>query len=219
METAKIALKGRKKKFSYILSDGAQKITEIDGDEFAECDYGLVVDNSNGIQELNQKMDTLAQAALQNQAINFSTMMKLYTTTSIAEKQRTVELYEKKQQQIQQQQQEQQMQLQQQQLQQQAQAEQQKQQMEYQMHQEDNETKILVAQINSRAEEMRMSLMSGDTEGQNALESKKIDEQVRQFDAKMEHEKQKLSYDQQKHKDDVRLKERQLAKSSTSRNR
>lgn len=219
LETAKIALKGRKKKFSYILSDGAQKITEIDGDEFAECDYGLVVDNSNGIQELNQKMDTLAQAALQNQAINFSTMMKLYTTTSIAEKQRTVELYEKKQQQIQQQQQEQQMQLQQQQLQQQAQIAEQNQQMQYQMHQEDNETKILVAQINSRAEEMRMSLMSGDTEGQNALESKKIDEQVRQFDAKMEHEKQKLSYDQQKHKDDVRLKERQLAKSSTSRNR
>jgi hypothetical protein len=36
------------------------KLIEIDGDEFAECDYGLVIDNSNGIQELNQKLETLA---------------------------------------------------------------------------------------------------------------------------------------------------------------
>ena len=50
----------------------------IDGDEFAESDYGLVVDNSNGLQDLNQKLDMLAQAALQNQTISFSTIMKLY---------------------------------------------------------------------------------------------------------------------------------------------
>jgi hypothetical protein len=29
------------------------RIMDIDGDEFAEADYGLVVDNSNGIQELS----------------------------------------------------------------------------------------------------------------------------------------------------------------------
>jgi hypothetical protein len=32
----------------------------IDGDEFSECDYGLTVDNSDGMQQLNQKLDTLA---------------------------------------------------------------------------------------------------------------------------------------------------------------
>jgi len=36
------------------------KVTEIDGDEFAEADYGLVVDNSDGMQELKQKLDMLA---------------------------------------------------------------------------------------------------------------------------------------------------------------
>ena len=46
LETAKIALKGRSKKFQYILSDNSNKILEIDGDEFADNDYGLVVDNS-----------------------------------------------------------------------------------------------------------------------------------------------------------------------------
>jgi len=37
---------------------------DIDGDEFSENDYGLVVDNSDGIQQLQQKIDMLAQAAL-----------------------------------------------------------------------------------------------------------------------------------------------------------
>lgn len=217
LETAKIALKGRKKKFSYILSDGAERIMEVDGDEFAECDYGLVVDNSNGVQELSQKLDTLAQAALQNQALNFSTMMKLYTTTSMAEKQRLVEQYEKKQQEMQRQQQEQQMQLKQQQLQQQAQTAEQNQRMQYQMRQEDNQTKLLVAEINSKAEAQRFAMMNGDTEGQNALENRKLDESIRQFDAKMALENKKLDKDAQKHKDDVRLKERQMAKQNVSR--
>ena len=64
---------------------------EIDGDEFAEADYGLVVDSSNGVQELNSKLDTLAQAALQNQTLSFSTIMKLFSSSSLAEKQRLVE--------------------------------------------------------------------------------------------------------------------------------
>jgi hypothetical protein len=49
IETAKIAMRGRSKKFQYILSDNSMKVMDIDGDEFAEADYGLVVDNSNGI--------------------------------------------------------------------------------------------------------------------------------------------------------------------------
>jgi hypothetical protein len=52
LETAKIALKGRSKKFQYILSDTSTRIMEIDGDEFAEADYGLVVDNSASTQQL-----------------------------------------------------------------------------------------------------------------------------------------------------------------------
>ena len=46
LETSKVALKGRSKKFQHILSDHSLKVIEIDGDEFAECDYGLMVDNS-----------------------------------------------------------------------------------------------------------------------------------------------------------------------------
>lgn len=210
METAKICLRGRKKKFSYILTDGAEKITEIDGDEFAENDYGLVVDNSNGIQELNQKLDMLAQAALQNQALNFSTIMKLYTTSSLQEKQRMIETYEKRMQEMQQQQQQQQMQLQQQQMQLNAQAEQQKQQLEYQINRDNNETKLLVAQINSQAESQRYALMNQGTVADNDQKERKLNEQVRQFDERMKQQADKLSFDIKKHDDEVRLKERQL---------
>ena len=208
LETAKIALKGRKKKFSYLLSDGALKIMDIDGDEFAECDYGLVVDNSNGAQELNQKLDMLAQAALQNQLIDFSTVMQLYTTSSLAEKQRKVQHSEQKkleqaqqQQQIQQQQFEQQMQ-------QQAQIEQAKAEREYQMHQEDNETKILVAEINSQAEAQRFAMMNHDNDEANTIEREKLAETARQFD-------EKLSLDRKKHDDDIKMKEKQLRKTKS----
>jgi hypothetical protein len=91
LETAKAALKGRSKKFQYILPDNSMRIMEIDGDEFAESDYGLIMDNSSNVQELNSTLNTLAQAALQNQSLSFSTIMKLYNSASLAEKQRLVE--------------------------------------------------------------------------------------------------------------------------------
>ena len=211
LETAKIALKGRKKKFEYILSDGSKQIIEIDGDEFAECDYGLLVDNSNGTQELNQKMDMLAQAALQNQTLDFSSIMKLYTTTSTAEKQRMIEANERRIREMQQQQQQQQLQLQQQEIEQRAQAEQQKMEMEYRMHQEDNETKLLVAQINSIAEEKRFAMIqeeNGITKQQELeYKEKQLELDSKQFDAK-------LKLDTRKHEDDVRIKEKQLSKQS-----
>lgn len=210
LETAKIALRGRKKKFDYILSDGSSKIMEIDGDEFAECDYGLVVDNSQGTQELNQKLDMLAQAALQNQLLDFSTIMKLYTTSSTAEKQRMVEANEKRVREQQEQQQQQQMQLQQQQMQQQAQAEQAKMQLDYQMHQEDNETKILVAQINSEAEAQRFAMMNHDNAEANDIEREKMAETARQFN-------EKLALEKKKQADDARLKEKQINKIKTTK--
>lgn len=208
LETAKIALKGRKKKFSYILSDGSRVIETIDGDEFAECDYGLVVDSSNGTQELNQKLEVLANAALQNQLLDFSSIMKLFTTTSTSEKQRMVESNEKRIREQQQQQQQQQLQLQQQQLQIQAQQEEAKRQMEYQMHQEKLENNILVATINGEAENIRMALMNHDNDEANTIEREKIAEGARQFN-------ERLALDKKKQADDARLKEKQINKTKS----
>lgn len=214
LETAKAAFKGRKVKFDYILANGSKETVEFDGDEFAECDYGIVVDNSNGTQELNQKLDVLAQAALQTQTLNFSTIMQLYTTQSVAEKQRIVENNEKKREQMQQQQQQQQLQIQQQQLMQEAQIEQAKMQQELAMRQQDNETKILVAQINSVAEQQRMEIMNHEDgiskEQELTLKKNEMNQKAKEF-------REKLAFDKKKHEDDVRLKEKQINKSSSKK--
>lgn len=219
LETAKIAIKGRSLKFQYILGDGSTALEEIDGDEFAECDYGIVVDNSSGIQELNQKLDVLAQAALQNQILDFSTVMKLYTTVSVAEKQRMVEANERRIREQQQQQQQQQLQLQQQQLQQQQALGEQQMQLDYQKHQEDNETKILVAQINGEAERERLAIINhedGLTKEQELdFKNKELEQKIKEFDAKLKQDNEKIALQRQKQKDDVRLKEKQIAKSSS----
>lgn len=214
LETAKIALKGRSKKFQYLLSDGSIQIMNIDGDEFAEADYGLVVDNSNGLQELQQKMNMLAQAALQNQILNFSTIMKLYNSSSLAEKQRLVEKNEAQLMERQQQMQQQQMEAQQQQAQMQAQLQQAKMEQEYKMNSENNETKIIVAEINSQAEADRLALMNQDDgieESEFSEEAKaNLLEKMRQFDKRLELDRERLQFDKDKAKTDTRLKEKQI---------
>lgn len=213
LETAKIAMKGRGKKFQYILPDFANKIIDIDGDEFAECDYGLIVDNSNGIQQLNQKMEMLAQAALQNQAISFSTMMKLFGSSSMSEKQRMVEKEERDK--IQQAQQEQQQQLQQQQ--QIAEMQQQVQQMAMQqqdmLNKRDNETKIMIAQIQADNKIQIASMGQPIDTSQEELELKRqtFEENKRQFEAKLNIDKDKLSLDKRKAENDKILKEKQIS--------
>lgn len=209
LETAKIAFKGRSKKFSYILSDGSERIADIDGDEFAEADYGLVVDNSRGAQELDQKLDMLAQAALQNQTLSFSTIMKLYNSSSLAEKQRLVErdeqLIQERISQSQQQQLEAQQQI--------AQMESQQRQAELQQKEQanirDNETKILIAQMQKEDKN------DGIKEPEFSEEAKaNLLEKIREFDERLKLDKDKMKLDEKKHKEDMTLKRRSLNEKS-----
>lgn len=210
IETAKIAIKGRSLKFQYILSDNSYKVMDIDGDEFAECDYGLVVDNSNGTQQLQQKLDMLAQAALQNQALTFSTIMKLYNSSSLAEKQRMVEENEQQMIQRQQEAQQQQMQQQQQQLQAQAQMKQTEMELQNSLNQRDNETKILVATINAQSQN------DGIKEQIASEESKaNLMEKMREFDERLKLDRDRLEFDKKKAETDASIK-RQSIKTKTN---
>lgn len=214
LETAKIAMKGKSKKFQYIADDFANKLIEIDGDEFSECDYGLVVDNSDASQTLKQNMEMLAQAALQNQVLSFSTIMKLYSTASLAEKQRMVEKDE--QEKIQQAQQAQQEQLQQQQeaAQMQLQLQQQQLQLQELLNQRDNETKIQVAQIaaNSKLQTTAMQIDSADDgSSELALKMAQLDEQKRQFDIKAKQTDQKQADTNKNNEQNLQFNERKLA--------
>ena len=215
LETAKIALKGRSKKFQYILSDSSMRVMDIDGDEFAESDYGLLVDNGQGTQELSQKLDMLAQAALQNQTLSFSTIMKLYNSSSLAEKQRIVENDERKIQERNAQAQQQQLEVQQQEAQMKQEAEIAKMELEDTLNQRDNETKILVAQIAAS-----VKVNQGDTDGiQEPMSEEareKLKEQIRQFNAKLELDRDRLNFDKDKAKTDAELKRQQINKKSNN---
>jgi hypothetical protein len=91
LETIKIAAKGNQVKFAYIADDMTRKLMEIDGDEFAEEEYGLQVSNEDAINEMQQKLDGMVQMGLQNQMLSFSTAMKIYNSPSIREVQRMIE--------------------------------------------------------------------------------------------------------------------------------
>lgn len=214
LETAKIALRGRSKKFQYILSDNSQKVMDIDGDEFAECDYGLVVDSSNGAQELQQKIDMLAQAALQNQTLNFSSIMKLYNSSSLAEKERMVEKNEQEMMQRQQEAQQQQLQAQQQQAQMEAQQKEAEMQLKDTMNQRDNETKILIASMNAQSQDDGIEEQPFSEEARANLMFK-----MQELDKRMQLERDKLAFEKTKHREDNALKERISNKQLQARNR
>lgn len=193
LETAKIALKGHNKKFNYILNDTSQKIIDIPGDEFAECDYGIVVDNSNATQQLNQKLDMLVQAALQNQSLSFAEVMKLYTSMSMSEKIRMIENGENQRRQQQEDQMKQQMEQQQQQMQLiQAQKEAELKQKE-DANVRDNETQLIIAQMDSKIKDRNLRDIEQANNKKEILEEKK-----REFDSTLNLNKQKLELDKQK---------------------
>jgi hypothetical protein len=204
LETAKIALKGRSKKFQYILPNGIDKMVEIDGDEFSEADYGLVVDNGSDTQELKQIIPQLAQAAMQNQLIDFSTLLNLYSSASLSEKRKMLENSEKRVKESQQQAQQQEMEMQQQQQQMLMQQEEARRQQEDMLNQRDNETKVIIANINAMS---KMMPVDDGIDEVSATDKAKLAENIRQFD-------ERLKFDREKLKVDSDLKRQQIAKSN-----
>lgn len=199
LETAKAASRGRTIKFRYITSDGIWKMMQFDGDEFAENDYGIVVDSSSDIVNLDQKIESLAQAALQMKEADLSTIMRMWTTScSVADKIRILENSEKKRRQQAVQDQQAQLQAQQQA----AQAELQSKQMEMQaqvgMNTENNETKVLVARIQSEGKLQATALQNsyneddGIQEAMSEADREKLKEQMREFDLKLQQDNKKL---------------------------
>lgn len=200
LETAKIAMRGRNKKFQYITSDGAIKSLEIDGDTFADSDYGIVVDASPETQNLASKLDALAQAALQNQTLSFSSIMKIYTSSSLSEIRRTIEKDEQAIQERQAEQAQQEQEIAQQQMQTQMEMKQAEMNFQDMLNQRDNDTKILIEHIKQ----------SGNAENEvpevqdNSIERAKLDEQIRQFNERLAFDKTKLSKE-------IDIKEKDLA--------
>jgi hypothetical protein len=95
LETAKYAWRNKNhEKLQYISDEMASIITEIDGEQFNEADYGIMISNSSTDSELIGTMKQLAQAGLQNDKINFSGLMDIYLSESMSSMRRKIETYE-----------------------------------------------------------------------------------------------------------------------------
>ena len=210
LETAKIALKGDNKKVQYILDDQTIELLNMDGEEFAEADYGMVCTSSSKALELEQALKQYAQAFLQNGG-SMSTIMDIYFSPSLADMRKKLEIAEEK--------------IQQQQskaaddnnkLAQQAQAdakelESAKLQLEESKNVRDNETKIYIAELQAsigedvdgdgivdEIPEKRLELDREKAKDDKMLKIRKLNDDMKQHNDKMQKEDKKIAVSKQK---------------------
>ena len=217
LETAKIGCKGRNVKFQYILSDLTSRVSEFDGDEFAECDYGLVVSNDYDIEKFRQDIDQAGIMALQSGSIPLSAWLKLKQSGSTSEKIKMLEQSEQEMREYQQQQQQAQLQAQQQQTQMELQFKQAELEQNDTINQRDNETKLMVANIQAASKRDA----DGDGLINEGQDTQDLSEKIREFDTKMKLERDKLEYQKQKDKrdNDTKLQIAKMEPRTTSNNK
>lgn len=104
IEVAKEAYLGMTKKMQYVTDDMATVFFTLEGDEFANADYGVFVSDSTKDNEALQAVKQLMQTALQSDKIQMSQVLDVYTTDSIADTKNRLKRAEMEQQQAEQQQ-------------------------------------------------------------------------------------------------------------------
>ena len=214
LETAKIALKGQHVKFSYIGDDMTRQLAEIDGDEFAEEEYGLTVSNDDNINALQQKLDGMVQLGLQNQMISFSSAIKMYNSCSMREIQRLIEKDEQNMKQSQQQEAEAQQKQMQAQMEQQALQEQQSANLDLQKFNREDETNRYIAELQNATAKLKISM---DQRGAESVDDDSED--FAKFEQELGVKKQALSNDMIKHNDQMLRKDQEISiKRSQSNN-
>ena len=218
LETAKIALKGQQLKFSYIADDMTRQLAEIDGDQFAEEEYGLAVSNDDEINRMEQKLEGMVQMGLQNQMLSFSTAIKIYNSPSVREIQRLIQKDEQSMKENQAQQ-----------------SEAQNKQMEADRAQalamddaqkridlekfnRTDETTRYIAELKAETDRLKM-----DNEERGIISAQQDNDDLMKFEAELGLKKEGMQNDMAKHKDlmsrkdkEISLKEKQVNKPNTT---
>lgn len=219
LETAKIALKGQNVKFSYIADDMTRQLAEIDGDEFAEEEYGLSVSNEDSINVMQQKLDGMVQLGLQNQMISFSSAIKMYNSSSMREIQRLIEKDEQQMKESQSRADEANQAQLKAQMEQQALKDQEEMNLDLQKFNREDETKRYIAELQNATAELKIQM---DKEGIEPLDEDSAD--FEKFQAELNIKQQGLDNDMKKHNDamsrkdkEIDIKKKQANKTNTSK--
>lgn len=199
----------------YVNDDLALEILQLDEFEFENSEFSVFVSNLAKDKEIKQKLDQLAQVAMQQQKADLSTIIDTVLDDSPKNIVNILKKAESDFYQRQQQQQEQQMQMQQQKL----QSDQQLKQMEVAEAQKDrdlkqyeidsnNETKIQVAEINVYSRQQDLDLNQNQIP--DPVELGKLSMEERNLASKQFSEQQKLNHEKNKHDKEMSLKEKEM---------
>jgi hypothetical protein len=95
IDTARHILKGQKLTMQYMLDDITAKFIEIDGNMLNTVELGIAINDASSDAALYQDLKALAQAGLQNNKINYTQLIDIYTSKGIASMRRKLELAER----------------------------------------------------------------------------------------------------------------------------
>jgi hypothetical protein len=210
LETAKAAWKNDKKQLQYVTDELGTVIFDLDGEMLNETEYGMFMADANSDTQLFDSLKQLAHAGIQNDKVNFSTLMDIYHADSMAEVRRRIERAEEDKIQRDQQQQQQAQEMQTEQI----QAAQQQQQLEAEAEERrnirDNETKIQVAEINAASRTDGTDIDKDNNGIRDTIDLEKLRLQQTKMDQDFNLAQDKLTEDKRKNQKKEELEEKKL---------
>ena len=204
LETAKVALRDvENKKVQYILDDQTIEILNMEGEDFSENSYGILVTNTAKTMELEQAIKQYAQSFIQNGG-SMSTIMDIYFSPSLSDMRRKLEMAEDEQRQQASAQGEEQNKIAREQMEKADALEQQKLKLEEDKNLRDDATKRYIAELSHEASQV------DETNPLDGIDSN-LEKDKHQLNVDSEYHKQavdrkRIQMDEKKHKDDVDLK-------------
>lgn len=92
LETAKIAWKNTKnKKLQFVLDDMSTQMITVNGEDIREIDFDICITDGGLDAQILNGLRSLAHAGIQNDKLNFSQLMDIYTTDSLSSIRRKIE--------------------------------------------------------------------------------------------------------------------------------
>jgi hypothetical protein len=198
IETAKIAWKGTKK-LNVIFDDFTRKLVEIDMDQIRSIEYDLTIDGSFKTTKINNLIEQLAQAAFQNQMIDYASFIDILQTDSIAEKKRKLQELQEQRKKEAQEARKQEIQ-----AAQQAEAQKRKDEFDIIKYKEEQANKRKAMEINAR-------FVDNDRDNDGIADTTEVQQEQIKKETKLEETRMKLEHDSIEREKDRKLKEKELS--------
>ena len=178
-------------RYQYMLDDMSSVMLNIDGEQFAEADYGVFLEANSNTEQLISSLKELAHAGIQNGKINFSQLMDIYLSDSISSIRRKIERDEIEALEREQQQNE---------------------------AQQKSQEKLVQIQIQDKQADRELERYKTDTDNQNDIEVKQMDIDIKTLELEMQADSDNdlTAIKNFNEKSNLELKNRQLDESKRS---